>query len=229
MNDIELVADYQQTGNITSRNKVIENNLGLVRQFVSRCYYNDFMPKEDMYQVAVIGLLKSLNTYKEGNTISTYAKGGMLNEVSNYRRHNHSLIPCAYKTENKTKVFSGIGKLNKLVTDLTYRDLVQFAKDLGVPLRDVIDVIAKDFNVDLDTHPVNSDNSIEDEYIKDDENTRLMESLNLLSSYEYDMVIRKFWKDESLRDIAAVYDMHHTTLYNHLIVVLEKLKTALED
>lgn len=228
MNDIELVADYQQTGNIESRNKVVENNLGLIKQFISKCYFNDFMPKEDMYQVAAIGLLTSLNTYKEGNTISTYAKGGMLNEVSNYRRHNHSLIPCAYKTVNKMKVFSGISKLDKLVTELTHKDLVQFANDLKVPLRDVVDVIAKDFNEDIDTYTANLDNSIEADYIKNDENRKLIETLDVLSSYEYDIIIRKFWKDESLRGIAAVYEMKHTTLYNHLVVILEKLKTALE-
>ncbi len=78
-----------QSGDITSRNILIEHNLRLV-VFLAKKYENTGFDIEDLVSIGSIGLIKGINTYKLDKNIklATYASRCISNEILMFLRKN---------------------------------------------------------------------------------------------------------------------------------------------
>lgn len=79
--------DYTSTGNIDSKNILIERNLRLVAHVTKKYNYRD---NEDLISIGTIGLIKAINTFKanKGVRLATYAARCIDNEILMHMRSN---------------------------------------------------------------------------------------------------------------------------------------------
>lgn len=83
---IELIIQAQN-GDETAKNKVVQDNLGLVWSIVHR-FKNNHYDKEDLFQIGCIGLMKAINNFDTQYDVqfSTYAVPIILGEIKRYFR-----------------------------------------------------------------------------------------------------------------------------------------------
>ena len=76
-------------GDEIAKNKLIEHNLRLV-VFLAKKYENTGVDLEDLVSIGTIGLIKGINTYKQGKNIklATYASRCIDNEILMFLRKN---------------------------------------------------------------------------------------------------------------------------------------------
>ena len=82
--DLILLA---QKGDDSAKNRVVQDNLGLVWSIVHR-FKNNHYDKEDLYQIGCIGLMKAINNFdaKYEVQFSTYAVPIILGEIKRHFR-----------------------------------------------------------------------------------------------------------------------------------------------
>ncbi len=75
------------SGDTSARNRLIEHNLRLVAHIVKK-YYSQSKNQEDLMSIGTIGLIKAVDTYKNGNgtKFATYASKCIQNEILMYFR-----------------------------------------------------------------------------------------------------------------------------------------------
>lgn len=82
--DLILLA---QKGDDSAKNRVVQDNLGLVWSIVHR-FKNNHYDKEDLFQIGCIGLMKAINNFdtKYEVQFSTYAVPIILGEIKRHFR-----------------------------------------------------------------------------------------------------------------------------------------------
>lgn len=94
--DKEIVKIYESLPYLTDeeahlvRNKLIENNLRLVRHIAARFSCTSFAELQDLLSIGNIGLIKAINAYDHtrGIKLATYASRCITNEILMYFRAN---------------------------------------------------------------------------------------------------------------------------------------------
>lgn len=87
MTDNDVLIELMTKGNTDARDKIVENNMGLVygiaRRFIGRGY--DF---EELCQIGAIGLIKAVDNFKTeyGVKLSTYAVPVIMGEIKRFLR-----------------------------------------------------------------------------------------------------------------------------------------------
>ena len=102
----ENIRLYQETKDKKYRNKVIEDNLGLVYRIVNKYYDGD----EDLYQEGVFGLATAIEKFDLNKKIefSTYANFWIFQKVSRAYGYNRSLLSIPF---NKYTLYSSAKKV----------------------------------------------------------------------------------------------------------------------
>lgn len=80
---IALITQYRETGDISARNKVIESNYRYIYGYVKRFRHHEFTA-EEFFSYAVAGFAKAIDRYdlESGYAISTYANNWMHDEIT---------------------------------------------------------------------------------------------------------------------------------------------------
>ncbi|GHU34430.1 RNA polymerase sigma factor [Clostridia bacterium] len=106
-----------KSGDLKSRDILIERNLRLVAHIVKKCYiaYKD---QEDLLSVGTIGLIKAIDTYAldNGAKFATYACTCVKNEILMYFR-------ASKKQQQETSIYEPI-EMDKDGKELTYIDTI---------------------------------------------------------------------------------------------------------
>ena len=100
-----------------ARNKLIEHNLRLVAHIVKK-YYSQSKNQDDLTSIGTIGLIKAVDTYKEGNgtRFATYASKCIQNEILMYFRSRKKL--------SQEVSLSDTIDIDKDGNPLTYMDII---------------------------------------------------------------------------------------------------------
>lgn len=79
-----------QSGDITSRNKIIEHNIAFVIYKVNEKFWNTKYDIEDLVEIGIEGLIRSVDTFDINRNIkfSTYSRKFIVNEVLMFIRKN---------------------------------------------------------------------------------------------------------------------------------------------
>lgn len=78
---------WTENKDYNARNKLVEHNLRLVAHIIKK-YYSQSQNQEDIMSIGTIGLIKAVDTYKNGNgtRFATYASRCIQNEILMYFR-----------------------------------------------------------------------------------------------------------------------------------------------
>ncbi|WP_247216599.1 sigma-70 family RNA polymerase sigma factor [Synechococcus sp. C9] len=79
---------YRATGDIELRNRLVQSNLGLVRQEAHRCHHCSGEPFEDLMQVGTLGLIQAIERFdlERGVAFSSFALPYVRGAMQHYLR-----------------------------------------------------------------------------------------------------------------------------------------------
>jgi len=127
-------------GDERAKEKVVEENLGLVWSIVHR-FKNSYYDKEDLFQIGCIGLMKAINHFdpKYNVQFSTYAVPIIMGEIKRYFRDDGTIKVSRSLKELNIKVT----KAKEYLQSKENRDptIEEIAKYLDVDVSDVVEAI----------------------------------------------------------------------------------------
>lgn len=216
--------------------EVIKQNSNLVYGVCSK--YSNYMDKEDLHQVGMIGLIKAYNNFDSSKDVkfSTYAFPYVVGEVSTYVREN--------KAVKLSRDLVRLGrKINEYVDKhFEVRGYEPSVKDIALMLEiseaKVISALeackmAKSKSLDqeinddgkvitlLDTTPA-KENSISQEQLLD-----LKEAFKYLSNEEKELVINRYFKDLTQSEVAELLGVNQVYVSRLEKKVLTKMKSKM--
>ncbi len=177
MLDQEVLLDYlrkAKNGDEKAKEEIFINNTALLKSIIKR-FRNKGVEYEDLYQIASMGLLKSINNFDErfGVKFSTYTVPMVVGEIKRYMRDNG-----AVKVSRTLKILAN--KINKYID--------KYQTDNGDS--PTIDKIAEEFNITGDEVVVALDSakiplSIYDKFEDEEDGQELIDRIPAKDSEEF--------------------------------------------
>ena len=187
------------------RERFILDNIRLVDYTLKRKLHYEAIEHsyEDMFNVGVIGLVKSADDFDPKNNIkfSTFAIYNIMREIEHYSRHTREGIHYAQQLLiNKRKA-------DRLIKTMPIEDV---AKELNKDVKEIEELININFKVSslnskVDNNECNKKNEFQETfgYEEDfDTNLYLKYLFEVLNEREKDMIIEQFFKNTPQKDIA---------------------------
>lgn len=90
----EMLVEYKRNPSIKLRNRLVEMNIGLVRQIAHRISYQSLVPYEDLEQLGSLGLIRAIERFnaEQGYAFSSFAVPYIRGEMLHYLRDHSTLI-----------------------------------------------------------------------------------------------------------------------------------------
>lgn len=242
INNIELI-ELSKNGDKTALEKLVENNIGLVRSIASR-FRDRGVEYEDLIQIGSIGIIKAIKSFdKSYNTaFSTYAVPMIIGEIKRFLRDD-SMIKVSRDTKKRGINIMRIKeefkqKYNRepqtselaLITGLTNEDII-YALNAISPVYSLQDngIINKNGG-DNESGENTLENFISNE--KDEiENTinkiALREALNSLPEMQRELIILRYFKNLSQQQSAKILGITQVKVSREEKKIFQKLKELL--
>lgn len=92
--ELNILIQKAQAGDVNSRNIVVERNIGLVLRIAGKQYIKDAYDREDYFQEGVFGLIRAVEKFdvSRGFAFSTYAEAWIVSMIQRYRTEREPLI-----------------------------------------------------------------------------------------------------------------------------------------
>lgn len=160
MDNIQLIIQSQK-GNKEARDRLVQENMGLVWSVVRRFHKRGY-ESEDLFQIGCIGLLKAIDKFDVSLELkfSTYAVPMILGELKRFMRDDGMIKVSRSIKENSWKVKKAIEQMSKESgKEPTMEELVEVTKldreDIVVALEACSEVDSI-FNWDIDSYRIPS-------------------------------------------------------------------------
>ncbi len=134
---LELLCRYRRQPSIPLRNRIVELNIGLVRQVAHRLCRQTLVPYEDLEQLGCLGLIRAIERFApdQGYAFSSFAIPYIRGEILHYLRDQSSLVRIPRRWQCLQRQGQQIhaqlsSSLGRAPTDQ------EIADQMGVPLRD---------------------------------------------------------------------------------------------
>ena len=105
MEPVTALIEQAHTGDKEARDRLVENNMGLIWSIVRRFMNRGYEP-EDLFQIGSIGLLKAIDKFDTGYDVkfSTYAVPMITGEIKRFLRDDGMLKVSRTIKENAVKI-----------------------------------------------------------------------------------------------------------------------------
>ncbi len=211
------------------RNKMIEDNLGLVHSLANR-FRNRGAEYDDLYQAGCVGLIKAVDNFDEsrGFAFSTYAVPVILGEIKRIFRDggtvkvSRSLKEKSLKAKALSEKFIKQELREPTVSELSEMlgcDLGETAEILNV-INPALSLSADEENGDFDI-PVDESEKMFDRII-------LSSALSQLSSDEKIIVEKRYFQGATQSDVAKLLGVSQVQISRKEKAILTKLRKKLE-
>lgn len=211
------------------RNKMIEDNLGLVHSLANR-FRNRGAEYDDLYQAGCVGLIKAVDNFDEsrGFAFSTYAVPVILGEIKRIFRDggtvkvSRSLKEKSLKAKALSEKFIKQELREPTVSELSEMlgcDLGETAEILNV-INPALSLSADEENGDFDI-PVDESEKMFDRII-------LSSALSQLSSDEKIIVEKRYFQGSTQSDVAKLLGVSQVQISRKEKAILTKLRKKLE-
>lgn len=194
-------------------NKIIQNNSGLIWSIVNR-FTNRNYPKEDLYQIGCIGLIKAIKRFDTSYNvkITTYAVPYIMGEIKRFIRDDGPI-----KISRSIKeLLAKINELQRRILNKTGKELTitEIAKELNVEKEEII--IALEAGEQIESIDENSyddgkgESKIEKLTLNKNESNNVIDSLCLkeaiskLKSRERQIIILRYFRDKTQTEVAKL-------------------------
>ncbi|MCH5256976.1 MAG: SigB/SigF/SigG family RNA polymerase sigma factor [Lachnospiraceae bacterium] len=148
MEETAVLIGRSQAGDKEAREKLIEENLGLVRHIVKR-FLDRGYDAEDLFQIGCIGLMKAIDKFDLSFEVkfSTYAVPMIQGEIKRFLRDDGMVKVSRTLKENGWKIKQASEKLSHLYgRDATLKEL---SDETELSIEDI--VLALDANVEVES------------------------------------------------------------------------------
>lgn len=148
MEETAVLIERSQAGDKEARERLIEENLGLVRHIVKRFAGRGY-DMEDLFQIGCIGLMKAIDKFdlKYEVRFSTYAVPMIQGEIKRFLRDDGMVKVSRTLKENGWKVKQAAERLSQqLGRDASLQEL---SEATGITVEDI--VLAMDANVEVES------------------------------------------------------------------------------
>lgn len=148
MGETAALIERSQAGDKEAREKLIEENLGLVRHIVKR-FLDRGYDAEDLFQIGCIGLMKAIDKFDLSYEVrfSTYAVPLIQGEIKRFLRDDGMVKVSRTLKENGWKIKQAAQKLSHTYgRDATMQEI---AEETGLSIEDI--VLALDANVEVES------------------------------------------------------------------------------
>lgn len=201
--------------------RIVELSMALVKKIAGSVNRRTDLTKEDLIQVGVIGLIKSIRTYKPEKKVkfSTYATYFIRGEILHYLRDKGSIIKTSREMQT---ILAKISASIKRLKNLGYEDPTneQIATEANIDLDKINEALQTEFNrspISLDQFIFKVDNIEEDsaslldklpsgDYQEDlnfyEEKITLANAVEKLPDELKNIIKMHYYEDMSQKDIA---------------------------
>lgn len=207
---------------------IILENEGLIYGIINK--YKNYFELDDLYQVAVIGMIKAYKNYNQNfNTkFTSYAYPYILGEVIKYINEFRSL-----KLSKNTKLlFSKILKAKEILTQKMMKEPTTYEISLFLEIDESLieeTILANSAIDSLDKIISEDDKNLElyDKLGYSDrrlENYQLLYELEKLSEEERKIIQARYYEDMSQKEVGDVLGMYQVEVSRKEKKILQKLK-----
>ncbi len=227
-----------QNGDNEAKDKLIENNLGLVRSVVNK-FLNIGYERDDLFQLGSIGLMKSIYKFDESFNVkfSTYAVPMILGEIKRYLRDDGMIKVSRSLKQTGAKVKMERESLSKkLGRDPTIEEISQ---SLGISKEDIVMALESNSCVEYlygviheeEGNPICLIDKISETKGMDDnkivDNILLKETLNKLEKRERQIIMLRYFEDRTQNEIGKILGISQVQVSRIEKKVLSKIKSLI--
>ena len=232
LNTIDLIKEYKN-GKSDTLALIIEQNQNLAYSLVNRYKISKREEKEDLNQIAIIGLIKAVNNFDFSYNVnfSTYAVPIILGEIKKYFRDS-SLVKVSrnikdlyYQIEHEKKNY-----FNQHNKDITLDEL---EKTLGVDKYDLLIAMESSsipISLEKEYKCKDSTYTLEDT-LSDNKNNNFIDLLTLndslkhLNNKEKLLIKLRYYNDLSQREVAEKFNVSQVQISRLEKQIIEKLRS----
>ena len=220
--EVALGRNLQSTNDLESAKKLIMHNLRYVI-YIAKSYSGYGLNLNDLVQEGNIGLMKAVKKYDPEKNLKliTFAVYWIKSEIHEFVIKNWKIVKVA-TTKNQRKLFFNLRSKKSTLSTLSNKEAISIAQDLGVPLKDVMEMEKRMNNHDLaieDNDDENASPSLfltsselePDQVLENEEknslNTKLYAVINKLDERSKD-IVKSRWLSKSkltLEDLSKKY------------------------
>jgi len=200
--EVNLAKNLNSSNDLKSAKKLIMHNLRYV-VYIAKSYSGYGLNLSDLIQEGNIGLMKAVKKYDPEKNLKliTFAMYSIKSEIHEFVIKNWKIVKVA-TTKAQRKLFFNLRSKKSSLSNLTNKEAALIADDLGVPVKDVIEMEKRMHNNDLSIEEKDDDNFTPSVYLKSNE----LEPDKVLENNEKKLVEDKLHKviknlDERSRDI----------------------------
>jgi len=200
--EVNLAKNLNSSNDLKSAKKLIMHNLRYV-VYIAKSYSGYGLNLSDLIQEGNIGLMKAVKKYDPEKNLKliTFAMYSIKSEIHEFVIKNWKIVKVA-TTKAQRKLFFNLRSKKSSLSNLTNKEASLIADDLGVPVKDVIEMEKRMHNNDLAIEEKDDDNFTPSVYLKSNE----LEPDKVLENNEKKLLEDKLHKviknlDERSRDI----------------------------
>ena len=200
--EVNLAKNLNSSNDLKSAKKLIMHNLRYV-VYIAKSYSGYGLNLSDLIQEGNIGLMKAVKKYDPEKNLKliTFAMYSIKSEIHEFVIKNWKIVKVA-TTKAQRKLFFNLRSKKSSLSNLTDKEAALIADDLGVPVKDVIEMEKRMHNNDLAIEEKDDDNFTPSVYLKSNE----LEPDKVLENNEKKLLEDKLHKviknlDERSRDI----------------------------
>ena len=200
--EVNLAKNLNSSNDLKSAKKLIMHNLRYV-VYIAKSYSGYGLNLSDLIQEGNIGLMKAVKKYDPEKNLKliTFAMYSIKSEIHEFVIKNWKIVKVA-TTKAQRKLFFNLRSKKSSLSNLTNKEAALIADDLGVPVKDVIEMEKRMHNNDLAIEEKDDDNFTPSVYLKSNE----LEPDKVIENNEKKLLEDKLHKviknlDERSRDI----------------------------
>ena len=200
--EVNLAKNLNSSNDLKSAKKLIMHNLRYV-VYIAKSYSGYGLNLSDLIQEGNIGLMKAVKKYDPEKNLKliTFAMYSIKSEIHEFVIKNWKIVKVA-TTKAQRKLFFNLRSKKSSLSNLSNNEASLIADDLGVPVKDVIEMEKRMHNNDLAIEEKDDDNFTPSVYLKSNE----LEPDKVLENNEKKLLEDKLHKviknlDERSRDI----------------------------
>jgi RNA polymerase sporulation-specific sigma factor len=228
-----------QNGDKLAKDKLVENNLGLVRSIV-RKFQNRGYERDDLFQLGSIGLIKAIQNFDTSYKVkfSTYAVPMIMGEIKRFIRDDGIIKVSRSLKETYQKIHLVKERLaKKLNREPT---LVEISEELGIDKEEITmsleagyipeylyDTIHQDDGSPVLLIDKISNESIEDISVVD--RITLKEIISKLEPRERQIVVMRYFQDKTQTEIAQKLGISQVQVSRIEKKILNRMKESMKN
>jgi len=233
--NIQLIKEAKN-GNMKAREKLIQENLGLIWSIVKRFVSRGF-EKEELFQIGCIGLIKAVDNFDLTYDVkfSTYAVPMILGEIKRFLRDNSAINVSRALKNTAEKVSKAKQELqNEKGRDPTINEI---ADKINIDPAEIVLALEASQRVYSLEEPIYNSNGLplllydvipdKDQELQLIDRIALKEALSKLDKNERQIIILRYFKDMTQVDVAKMLNMTQVQVSRLERKLLKKVKSLL--